>query len=343
MQRTFFTLLTIILSANISFAQVDCAFAIPITSNAPITMTPGGAGIDDFGCSPTNSNFSGCLATGEQQPVWFYFEMSAATPPNSPLGFAISPTSVGDYDFALYGPNVDCNSLGGPISCDYNVIEVAGLSNPVTTGFQPLINVNPGQGYFLLVSNFSQNSSGFNLVWTESAPNFFNPNPMPPSPCNVDVNLPPVISACPEDAPIALNPGSGTGGGGGCYNSFPTYSWTGTGASFLSATNIPNPVFTIPPTPGTYNLVLTAQDGGSCFDNGNITVNVVAPQAAIINPPSSSICIGGNPVLLTANPPGGTWSINAPNGFVDPSSPFITPGPNTITYNYTDQLQVVLL
>ena len=335
MNRIIFTLILITLfSSNILTAQSDCSTAFLITNAAPTSYTPtSGGAIDDIACSSNNQQ--GCLATGELQSAWYYFEMDPSTPPNSPLGFIISPTTAGDYDFALYGPTtngVNCSNLGAPISCDYHPNSITGLSNPIANGFQPLINVNAGEGYFLLVSNFSQNNSGFNLIWSEAASGFFNPSPTPPSPCDLGNNPLTNIVACPGDPPVSLNPGS-SAGGSACSVAMPMYSWTGSGAPFLTANNIPNPSMTIPPVPGVYNLSLTIQSGATCMSTENMTVTVATPPVVNILP-APALCTDGSATSLTANPPGGSWSPNAPGGVVNPAA--LSPGPNIVTYDYVD-------
>jgi gliding motility-associated-like protein len=52
-----------------------------------------------------------------------------------------------------------------------------------------------------------------------------------------------------------------------------TYLWTGTGAPFLSATNITNPEFKGSPA-GVYSLVYTVTDGNNCSTSKNISLEV---------------------------------------------------------------------
>ncbi|MCX6257409.1 MAG: right-handed parallel beta-helix repeat-containing protein, partial [Bacteroidia bacterium] len=62
-------------------------------------------------------------------------------------------------------------------------------------------------------------------------------------------------------------------GGSGTYS---THLWTGTGASYLSFTNIVNPVFSGAPA-GSYSLTYTVTDSHGCIGSSSITVLVYGP------------------------------------------------------------------
>ena len=153
----------------------DCSTAIPICSNSNITLTPSGTGNVEEGVE-------GCL-NGEHNSIWFTF--SVATP--GTLTFVINPALQVDYDWALYGPNHDCNNPSAtPIRCSYDgpppyptglnmtsldVSEGAGtddLGNN-SDGFTKYIDVLPGEVYYLLVDQFSGTTSQFSLEFGGTA------------------------------------------------------------------------------------------------------------------------------------------------------------------------------
>ena len=141
-----FTLFSIILFLPYSnYAQItDCVGAEVVCSNDDIAFNPQGPGLNDF-ADPDNNE--GCLVALEQNSAWYYFEIDANAPPNLDLGFIISPNGgLGeDYDWALYGPNVDCGNLGDPIRCS---------SSSAQCGFCP--ETGMGMGAMILLKGLVQ-------------------------------------------------------------------------------------------------------------------------------------------------------------------------------------------
>jgi len=72
-----------------------------------------------------------------------------------------------------------------------------------------------------------------------------------------------------------------TSGGSGTYT---THSWTGPGATYLSATNVEDPIFNSD-TPGTYDLTYTVTDSNGCVASDDIQVEVKAPSPPSPPPP----------------------------------------------------------
>ncbi len=120
-------------------AQVntDCETAIVICTDDTFRFKPQGAGKDDFE-NPNNSE--GCLQERERLSAWYYFEFRADMPPNSEIEFTILPLRGGntDFDFAIYGADLQCDSLGSPLRCSF-----ADPNNTVTasdsTGLRPFV------------------------------------------------------------------------------------------------------------------------------------------------------------------------------------------------------------
>lgn len=179
----------------------DCRTAIPVCADAPIMgVADGGGDIDDF--DPEVIRESGCLEKGsvsnaniEHNTSWFVFRAGTG----GQLGFDIealpvsgSGTPTAEWDFAVYGPDVDCagisNGTAQPIRCNYEVNETrfTGLGiNPengqvgTTSTTQNLntydewLEVQPGEIYYILINNFNTNFDGdpesFMLTFTGSS------------------------------------------------------------------------------------------------------------------------------------------------------------------------------
>ncbi len=164
-----FLLSFLFLLAQLNFAQSDCASSIQICGNSSISYTPTGPG--------TPEPLSGCVAT-EHYSVWYTFQVATA----GTLTMTITPNGTGstDYDWTMFGPNVTCANLGQPIRCSYastaqGILTGMNMTATDTTegaggdGWVQYMNVLPGQTYYLMVDNFSQNTNGFVLTWGGTA------------------------------------------------------------------------------------------------------------------------------------------------------------------------------
>lgn len=298
-------LVFLFLPFNSALAQNnDCAEAEVICDGSNIDYTPSGPGSNDF-ADPDNN--SGCLVSQENQSAWYYFEFSLSMPPNSTIEFDIQPYGGAgeDYDFAVFGPNVDCGNLGGPIRCSYASSNCAfcpntGVGNgtsdqtegPNGDGYVSAITVQPGEGYYLLVDNYNNSSNGFSLAWGGTGSNYLDCFAEPPcAGLNVTVS-PNTFAFCENEAPFNLDV-IVSGGPAGME-----YLWSGTYASNLSDVNILNPILT-PPSgftgDMTFDLTITE---GNCLE--------VYPISVTINPiPTAE---AGNPQIIDCNNPSVTLS-----------------------------------
>ena len=180
----------------------DCRSAIPVCADGePIMPFVDGSGdIDDF--DPDVIRQSGCLEKGsvssaniENNTSWFVFRAGTG----GQVGFDIEALPIGgtgtptaEWDFAVYGPDVDCaiisNGTAQPIRCNYEVnnTNFTGIGvnpeNGVAGGpfvkgsqntYDEWLDVIPGEIYYILINNFNTNFDGdpeqFSLTFTGSS------------------------------------------------------------------------------------------------------------------------------------------------------------------------------
>lgn len=179
MKTILFTLILLILFGSSADAQnQDCATATPVCATSVFSGNANGSGTQDL-----NGGNAGCLLGLEHQSSWYQITVVN----NGVLQFLIDPTTVTDYDFALYGPNVTCGALGAPLRCSW---ATAGTTNPCgaslsnATGLVPCIaqtsegsfgdgyvstvNITAGETYYLIVDNYSSNTQPFTIDFTGS-------------------------------------------------------------------------------------------------------------------------------------------------------------------------------
>lgn len=148
----------------------DCLTgAIQVCDSSPLSGFPPGPGSVTEGCA-------GCAgAEGEIYSAWYYFEASTS----GTLEFSIDPNDpTEDLDYALYGPNVDCGTLGTPIRCSYAISSgstglvngAGGTSEDVFgSAWTEDISINAGDQYVLMVNNWSAGAGGYTINWGGTA------------------------------------------------------------------------------------------------------------------------------------------------------------------------------
>lgn len=149
----------------------DCQNLTPLCSGTAVTSNSSGPGIVSEGCDGVN-----CPAGGENHSNWFKISIFTGGTFNITLTPA---TSTDDYDFSIYGPNVDCSNLGAPIRCsDAGTSGTTGLNNSAGDftetvtgdGFLQTMNVNSGDTYIIVVDEWSSNSgSGYTMSFGGTA------------------------------------------------------------------------------------------------------------------------------------------------------------------------------
>ena len=147
-----------------------------------------------------NCDFTGtgtCLLSGERGSAWYSIPITTS----GVLQFDIIPndwagapsTSATDYDFAVWrtvgASSVNCINIAAgavPVACNYSGLGVTGLSGTVgnapaaypgfDASYEPQINVTAGETYVLVISNFSNSTSGFTLRFNNTSPiNYTSP------------------------------------------------------------------------------------------------------------------------------------------------------------------------
>ncbi|MBV8326289.1 T9SS type B sorting domain-containing protein [Chryseobacterium sp.] len=163
----------------IFYAQADCETALAVCGNSDITYSPSG-----YGNVKELVNSGSCIdATGEHNSIWY--KITIAT--GGTLTFDLVPTNPNaDYDWAIFGPNVACGSLGAPIRCNAATVigvgAATGLNMTSTilsaaggslTPYCKYMDVLPGQTYYLFIDNWVSSTSSttapFSLTWGGTA------------------------------------------------------------------------------------------------------------------------------------------------------------------------------
>ncbi|PKF73643.1 T9SS type B sorting domain-containing protein [Chryseobacterium sp. PMSZPI] len=211
-------LLFILLSiSQIFYSQQDCATALSVCGNSSITYSPTG-----YGNVKELVNSGSCLdVTGEHNSIWY--KITIAT--GGTLTFDLVPNNPNaDYDWAIFGPNVNCGNLGSPIRCNAATVIGVGAATGLnmtstitsaaggsTTPYCQYLDVLPGQTYYLFIDNWVSSTSSttapFSLTWggTATLASPFTDPVITPNPF-----VPPGISAANPNDPKEIVICSGT-------------------------------------------------------------------------------------------------------------------------------------
>lgn len=312
MLRVFFVLCLLSFVKPIAKAQIaDCVGAYPVCGNGEIGFQPNGIGADDFATAGNNPPSCGF---DESQSLWLRFKIKEA----GTLGFDLIPEDLtgddrDDYDFALYGPNVDCSSLGSDIRCSStnpqqaNVQAETGMNEtesdisegPGTAGngyIHWLDNVQVGDVYYLLIDNFDQDQ-GFTLQWTGTA---LLEDRITKEEGGVDLG---------DDLFI-------------CGQSSAELDATTIGGStYLWNTGATTPIITVT-EPGNYSVQVTTESG--CYSEDEIEVMIAPnPEITLATATLDTNCEPAE-VLLQAEGSSGTFQWISPDGEVVADAASIT-------------------
>ncbi len=171
-------------------AGQDCGSYNPVCSQS---ISVGNPGYQAYG---NTCNFPGggsnCLSSGERGSAWYSIPINA----NGILEFDIVPndwlgapsTTSTDYDFALWkiagSGATTCAAIAAgaaPVRCNYNSYGVTGCYGTITNtapaaypgfdfAYEQRIAVTNGEIYVLVVSNFTNSTSGFTLNFNVASP-----------------------------------------------------------------------------------------------------------------------------------------------------------------------------
>ena len=243
---------TINVAIGTDLSQDDCVDALRLClEDVFIEPNFGMGGFDDF---VNENNVDGCLS-GEHFSAWYFFEFSEDTPSDADLEMILQPDNPNaDLDFAIWGPNVTCDSLGAPIRCSFaggsgqNTGMIDGIGHETEgsagDGFVEDLVVNSGEKYYLLIDIFGNEASGINILWKGTASTFMLCDST--LICDLAVSIEPQNVLCSGDSTglIVASPNGGT----------PPYSflWSN-GATTADISTL---------IAGTYGLTLT--DANAC-------------------------------------------------------------------------------
>ncbi|SHK91685.1 T9SS type B sorting domain-containing protein [Chryseobacterium polytrichastri] len=207
-------LIFLLLISQTFFSQADCTSALSVCGNSSITYSPTGIGA-------VNESLGGCLITGEHNSIWY--KLTIAT--GGTLTFDLVPNDpAADYDWAVYGPNVTCGSLGAPIRCNAATVIGVGASTGLnmtstllsaaggsSTPYCKYLDVLPGQTYYLYIDNWvdtiNPTMAPFSLTWggTATLASPFTDPAIQPHPF-VPPGIPAANPANPREVIVCNNP-----------------------------------------------------------------------------------------------------------------------------------------
>ncbi len=177
-------------------AQNDCRDALVVCGDSDyIGLSALGPGVQEL--IGTND-----CSSAENNSIWL--ELTIKT--GGTLGFLLAPTNtelVVDFDFFIYGPNVQCGNIGHAVRCSTTNPLMAGSTSNLTgmngtetdiaegpgpdgNNFINWLTVQAGEVYYLVVDR-PVGSSDFSLHWTGTAR--FHPIPQFLNPDNISIDL----------------------------------------------------------------------------------------------------------------------------------------------------------
>lgn len=331
MTKKLLLLLYSVLLMNNAYAQEDCSSAIAICNKSPFSYTALGLG-DEV------ELLGGCLLlSGENHSVWYKFTIATS----GTLTFDINPTGLIDYDWAIYGPDVNCSNRGNPIRCNASGYLGNTGMNMTNTNFSSLpgntspycqyMDVIAGQTYYLYINNWSPPVNTFNLTWGGTATFVspftspaISPNPfiLPGNP-GMTINSPREIPICNPSVSFDFNTLSS-----GIINGNPNFSisyFININDAYANSNPIVSPFivnnYTIyyysinysdPSDPN--NTLSSCRQIGSFIFKDNST-------PAIINASNTVLCPNGSITLSSNNATGNTWSTGATTQTITVTSP----------------------
>jgi gliding motility-associated-like protein len=321
-----------------------------------------GGGIDDF--DPDVVRQTGCLEKGsnisaniENNTSWYVFRAGT----DGQVGFDIEAlpvtgtTITAEWDFAVYGPDVDCLGIGTggiePIRCNYetNNTRFTGIGINPENGqvgapfvkqsqntYDEWLDVQAGEIYYILINNWNTNfddeAESFVLTFTGSSVDADQNNALD---CTLrDEFLGLDIIACEDDPDITLSALNSPVG-----PDIASIEWTvdydddGTIDATLPGSGTSNAELVVSsPNSGRYFVLLTNSFGQEVRDNILITYfGTPVLQEVIVRDDLSDNNIVE---IVVANPDGNyEYAINDGQFQDDPIFNNVPPGVNTVVIN----------
>lgn len=168
----------------------ECVSPSPVCTQSVLVGNPG------YQAYGNNCDFQGgggnCLSSGERGSAWYSIPINA----NGNLTFDLIPndwagapsTTATDYDFAIWkitgAGATSCASIASgaaPVRCNYNYLGLTGLNGAAAgtspaaypgfgSAYEAALPVLSGEVYVLVISNFSNSTSGFTLNFGTGSP-----------------------------------------------------------------------------------------------------------------------------------------------------------------------------
>jgi gliding motility-associated-like protein len=176
----FLLLIWFILSSFLGFSQSpnDCDNAILICGNINFGLDPDGVGFDEFSLP---GNIVPPCYSFNNSTVWLRFVIEES----GEFTFDLLPDNAqADYDFAIFGPNVDCTNLGMAIRCSSTNPQSAGVPaatglnleetdffegpGPDGNGYLQYIDALAGEEYYMVIGR-PHGSGAFSIQMTGEA------------------------------------------------------------------------------------------------------------------------------------------------------------------------------
>ncbi len=211
-KKTFLFTVLFCLTFTINAQQPnDCQNAVTVCGNSSFSLDVNGIGTQEL-------NNSNTCSSQENNSIWL--EVTIAS--SGTLAFTLTPSSSSiteDYDFFIFGPNVNCGNIGQAIRCSTTNPAAAHQGNNLTglnstdpdpdegpgsdgDSFVSAIEVLAGESYFIVIDRPVGNSP-FSLEWTGTATFPDNPsNPMLQNPSSTSL---PDLNVCDGLTPFDDN------------------------------------------------------------------------------------------------------------------------------------------
>ena len=314
----------------------DCSGALLLCADTTLQIL-GGSGQNDF-ADPDND--AGCLAFGERNSIWFYLQFADDLPASSSFEMLLEPVgaSLADYNLAVFGPHIQCDSLGTSIRCtnfsspgsatglragETDFFEDASGGN----GFVAPLTPQPGEGYYILIdylNNFGVEGS-FAVRLSGSAAPHLQCGVMPGC-SGFRLFYPEQALVCDTGEQINIAPKAGS------RLHWDEVTWTSSdgGLAFLRDAGSIDPLFeALPMFSGSANFRVTARTG-QCREETGMLVRKAKFEGEILA--GDTIACRGTEVVLTAADSGMAyrWSTGQTGASV------ITATPGTYGVTFTD-------